>query len=792
MKSKRVLAGLLAAAAVAGCVQLTPALAAGSASSFSDITDASVAEAAEFLRMMGVVSGKPGGAFDPTGTLTRAEFCKMVVTAQGRGDEEPSQRGRTIYLDVGPGYWARGYINLASTSTATSGGGSGDGDGDKSGSSTPAASNALVGGVGNGTFQPDRPITYGEAVTILCRVLGYDVASAGGGDWFDGAMASASTAGLTDDLTLSGWDTLTRSQAATLFYNLYFSKPKGSTGEYLVSLGGKVEDSGVLLDVNAVADDGSSGAVQTTKTTYKTDRAMDPSMEGLEGKAVLDKDGKLLSFQPKTGTSQKTYSVSTATATEITAVGGAKLSVDPDAKAYQDGKETTYDKVYLNLKVGAPVVFHYGANGKLAYLFFPSAAVEDASSMVAKNKPNGSSDPFSSLAKSGNYVMYKNGALATAADIRQYDTAVWDASTGVMRISDLKLTGVYEAVKPSPESPVTVKVMGKEFPVLPSARGDMSSFKVGSRVTLLLTAEGTVAGAIPPNTASGGSVGIATVSKNAASVKLLGSDITVTGELYGDADSNAARYGDKLVTVSSNSVGKLSLSVVTGRDAVGALDVGGRKLGDKTVADNVKVYDRVGDSAMVAVDYADISNITVPNDKIGFVQYDWAGRVSTLVLNDVTGDAYSYGYLAYVSGDTEKDEDGKVISVSPSKLSVRQGDSKGNEITAAQGTTTDAARTGIPGGVAVSGSGKVAAWVQLQSFGGVSRSAFDADAMTLTRTNAVWPVADNVQCYNKTTQTWFAPGKEGLNVLRAYSDNISAYYDKAIEDGGKIRMLIVE
>ena len=106
MRLKRLISCLLSAALLAGLLVFPPASASGSGG-FSDISDSTVADAAEMLRLLGVVDGTGGGAFNPGGTLSRAEFCKMTVEIMGRGAEEPAQRNRTIFTDVGPTYWAR-------------------------------------------------------------------------------------------------------------------------------------------------------------------------------------------------------------------------------------------------------------------------------------------------------------------------------------------------------------------------------------------------------------------------------------------------------------------------------------------------------------------------------------------------------------------------------------------------------------------------------------------------------------------------------------------------------------
>lgn len=304
MRLKRLISCLLSAALLAGLLVFPPASASGSGG-FSDISDSTVADAAEMLRLLGVVDGTGGGAFNPGGTLSRAEFCKMTVEIMGRGAEEPAQRNRTIFTDVGPTYWARGYVNLASSITI--GGTAGENGGTTGGT-------RLIMGVGDGTFRPNQAITYGEAVTILMRVLGYGSADvATGSNWYDGYVAVAQSSGLADGLSLGGAATLTRGQAAILFYNLLFTEPKDSDQVYLTTLGGSLEDNVVVLSTDATADDGTTGSVLTTSGTYKTDRVSFPGeLNGTRGQLVLDKNKKLLAVLPEEGSTFRSVTVMAA------------------------------------------------------------------------------------------------------------------------------------------------------------------------------------------------------------------------------------------------------------------------------------------------------------------------------------------------------------------------------------------------------------------------------------------------------------------------------------------------
>ena len=119
MKFKRLISWLLASA-LAASLAVMPIGAAGT-SSFGDISDRETAVNADILRLMGVVSGTGGNQFNPNGTLTRAEFCTMVVKFMQQGDQVPIHATRTIFSDVTSKHWAQGYVNLAASLTVKDG-----------------------------------------------------------------------------------------------------------------------------------------------------------------------------------------------------------------------------------------------------------------------------------------------------------------------------------------------------------------------------------------------------------------------------------------------------------------------------------------------------------------------------------------------------------------------------------------------------------------------------------------------------------------------------------------------
>ncbi|SCJ83562.1 S-layer protein [uncultured Flavonifractor sp.] len=792
MKIKRFLAGLLAAALVCGLMVVVPASAATggtSTSGFTDITDPAVAEAAEVLRLLGVVNGTGGTSFNPGGTLTRAEFCKMAIEIMGKGEEASAQMNRTIFLDVKGDHWARGYINLAASTRlgATEEGGGGE---------------MLMVGVGDGTFRPNQTITFAEAVTIMMRILGYtasDVAS--GSSWYSGYLSSAAVIGLTDGVSLTWNSTITRGQTAILFENMLYTNPKGAETPYLTQLGGSITDEAVIISLDATAADGTASCILTTGSAdpYKTNHVpFDSTLAGARAKLVLDKNSKVIAIMPSEGGTQRTTSVVSAEINSVTVSGGEKLDVPPTTTVYRESGETTYKDIYLNLKTGSPLVLHYGVTGKLEYLYLPSnLAAEEAA--VAKGTVSG--NPFASLVGNDTgYQIVKNGLPATLSDIRQYDVATYDKASKTLYVSDLRLTGVYENVSPSPATPLTVTMMGATFPVLSSAYTDLSSFKIGDVITLLLTSDGQVAGAVSPSVAKSTTVGVVEMKGTNATVTPLadirdadGKKVVFSGATAYSEESAAQMQG-QLVTVSSTKLGMLSLSRLSGSGASGALDMSTRTLGSDKLADNVVLYERVGKGAPVEISFDQLTRTTVPADKITYVGKDYAGRVNFIVFDDVTGDQYTYGFAkkGTVTGGSSS------MSYSNTCVSVEIG----NDTYSDQLITGAAITENMPIGITASldeidGFHKLSNWVTLKAVENVPRSAFElneyinpeskAPIGTVTTRDMVLPVAGNVLCYNKTTKSWFA----SLDEARAYSDTLTIYYDRAPQEGGKVRLVVV-
>ena len=161
---------------------------------FPDVAeDADYANAVNTIAALGIVGGDDQGNFNPDNTITRAEFTKMICEAQAiKGD---AAKGATIFTDVAADHWASGYINMA-------------------------VGQNIINGMGDGTFAPESPVTYEQAIKMIVVALGYEPMAADRGGYPTGYMVVAQSMGVTKGVSAPAQtDAAKRSLIAELIYN---------------------------------------------------------------------------------------------------------------------------------------------------------------------------------------------------------------------------------------------------------------------------------------------------------------------------------------------------------------------------------------------------------------------------------------------------------------------------------------------------------------------------------------------------------------------------------------------
>lgn len=304
------------------------------------------------------------------------------------------------------------------------------------------------------------------------------------------------------------------------------------------------------------------------------------------------------------------------------------------------------------------------------------------------------------------------------------------------------LTGWYENASPNTAAPDTITVLGAQLSVAKEGLDSLRDFSIGDKISVTLNGDGEV---IAVEAASSGApvmAGILTSGNNSTVSVALSSGVTVSGELY------------------SGSTSTLS----------GSLDVAAGTLGELALSPDLAIYDQVEGNGVVEVSLSDILVDTVPASSIAYVSTDSAGQVNLLVLEDVTGSCYTYGFLE----KGEQTSGSGTMQYTNTTVTVDNGENNTAYITGMSFTD------GAVGGVVSTGEGKVASLVVLTAVEDLTRADFDGSDSV-----AGIPIASDVKVYNAVTETWVT-----LSQAKAFTDTFTAYYDREPEQGGQIRVIV--
>ena len=711
---------------------------------FSDVADQDTAIAVETLRLMGVLDGYGDGSFRPSAQLNRAQFCKMAVYAANGESELGLYRTVTVFPDVKPSHWAASYINMA------------------------AKGKNIISGYPDGKFHPERPVTVGQAVTILLRMLGYKDENVGG-VWPDSYMAVGATIGLTDGVGVNGNAPLTRGQAAKLFLNLLRAEKKDG-GSYLDSLG---QTRPAVLASSTAGNDGKSfktaGGETIALASGKTSSGI---LNGRQGTLLLNKSGKAVTFVPEAAGSNRTVTIATRTATQIVDTNGVKFTLKSDTKTYYNGEETTWSNASSWLHAGNTVTLSLDSYGTVTYVFVGGGSTSDAAVIIYEN---GSSVGFDAITGGmTGYSIYKNGSPAGLGDLRKYDVATYSSATNSIRVCDTRVTVYYEGCKPNPKEPSSITVLGGlELTVLPTAMESLSKFKPGDQMTLLLTEDGQVAGAVE---ASG-----TTARSNAVGIVRDGTVQLLCGTAKLEVKSSqAAELEGQIVRVSSNKNG-VTLSRLSGGTG-GDLDVDARKLGSKSLAESVMIFEN---GKEITLDQ--LTSGVIRSNDILYARTNWAGKVDLIVLGSTSGDTVYYGRaVVHQDADTRiwiPDEGHEDDDPSEGHGHYEtQGGKRSLEVQCGAGKSVGpyemryVVNTGdyVAVSVGTRGTEKYFSSVtKLAELRNIPNSAWSGST-AVTVGGRTYRVSADVPCFNKDTGTWMT-----LSEAHAYADISNLY----VKDG---------
>ena len=772
---------------LAGLIMVAPASAV-----FTDISDSRVSQTAAVLDALGIMQGVGGGSFAPGKALTRAQFCKLAVTAMGVTDVSP-YASYTIFPDVKHSHWAAPYINAAVRHPELK-------------------EKSIIRGYADGSFGPDKIVSYGEVCTMLLRMLGYKEEDVGP-FWPADYIAQAQAIGLTDGVTITdARAAVKRGDAAVLLLNALNTDKKGEEGSTLLDkvASSTVKDcilletgkthSGLAADAALFYEDG----VVDAESPRKTAGTLDSSMIGVYGTIVIGKgSSKVAVGVIPNGNKTETYEVVNAAADRIVTTNGT-LRPDRKTKLYisRDHAMNEYENAWANLQSGDTLTLYYNEYGVLQLMaVLPKTTAGAAHSFVY------------GLATSrripAEYTIIKNGAKIDASKLKKYDVVTLDAANRQAIVSDTKLSGKYQTDSTTYSHPSQVKILGKDFEVSSEAAATFKDMKLNDYITLLFDADGNVAAAYPKKDVSAEMQGIVTkIGEGKATVTLTNGltlrDIKIAENVKTDVMG-------RLVTVSQSGDGAdLIRRTLSGKTA-GNWSVAEGKLGSNAVSSKVRVYEEVLSGAPLnAINVSDIDLTSVPASQIKYTVQDNAGTVTNIVLGDVTGESWIYGigYGKKIKGNfyppadsgysdmqpEEQEEyqrkhpeyysytyavipkywqDGKMVDDKEYRVPSLPSGLNGNPIGIPRGYSTDESivNTSLD-------------TLKLTLIDTVKPSAFDGSSGVRTK-DGYYELAENIGVYVSEQNRFVS-----LQTAKSNYTSFRVYANKTAENGGKIRVIV--
>ena len=252
-------------------------------------------------------------------------------------------------------------------------------------------------------------------------------------------------------------------------------------------------------------------------------------------------------------------------------------------------------------------------------------------------------------------AVYRNEEAAASAELRQYDVYYYNENARTLWIYDVKAAGRITAVAPSAAAPTSVTVAGVEYAIgtseAASALSSLNGGGVGQVVTLLLGMDDEVVRVLTGAEADQVFYGV--VQSSARSLtETNGADVLqrvtvactdgVTRTV--NVDKSLSFPAGWLVEITVDENGE-SIRTLGEKQTAGAFSADGAALGDTPLAADVEILDTTGEGMAGTVRPSRLAGVTLAGDDVRYYTTNENGEIDRLILDNVTGDLWTYGVL---------------------------------------------------------------------------------------------------------------------------------------------------
>ncbi len=378
--------------------------------------------------------------------------------------------------------------------------------------------------------------------------------------------------------------------------------------------------------------------------------------------------------------------------------------------------------------------------------------------------------------------VYRNGSVAAASAVQNYDIVYWNAAMGTVWAYAKKATGPIQAIGPSGAAPSSVTVAGRTYSIETSsaayALSDLGQYHLGDTVTLLLGRSGGVAAVADVSASAGERVGVVTASERSSypdgsggaystqTVTLLATD----GQTYQYQTQGSYKTGSLVRATVAAQGGQVTLRGLNSASLSGKVNKDGTRLDKYAFAQEAEILD-ISEGRGAVLYPSRLAGLSLDHSEIKYYSLNPQGEIETLILNDVTGDAYQYGII------THFEETGEGMN----RFCSYQYDVGGVSYTLSGSTRFQA----IGGPVRILGDlsnpDRLYPLIQAQA-GQIVGSQFVSGSQKYT-------LSDSVAVYE------FRSGQYFLSSLARAEESqgsLTAWYDKAESDGGRVRIIVIK
>lgn len=471
---------------------------------------------------------------------------------------------------------------------------------------------------------------------------------------------------------------------------------------------------------------------------------------------------------------------------QLSKAGAVGLLDDVTAKqgqtlTRQDCVTLFYNLLLAETKAGAVYGTTLGYTVKNNEVDYATVVSADTKGPYVADNGGGLTLPFTPTA------VYVDGALSGQSQVKQYDVYYYNSGLRTVWVYTDRATGTLTDLSPSKTAPTSATVAGVTYSIGSSTASyklsSQGQFSQGDVVTVLLGMDGDIVDVVSAQNSETTYYGVVIASTKAASSSSTSSSSTTSAQAQTQVacsdgtvrtfyHSGGAQSVGKLVSVAVTQSGT-TLSAISKRSLSGTVNSAGTRFAGYSFADNVEILDTDGDGGYARIYPSRLAGYSLTDDDVLFYSLDSTGSIDCLILDEATGDTYTYAFVTQATSKT----DGNSLSGSYTYLQNGQSHSVSGQQTYSVkvgGARLTFSDNGALKGMRQLSSVNLTGLTSLTATAGSSKYALAEDVMVLLRDSGQ-------QGYYPTT----------LSAINSTDYSLVGWYDnQGASAGGRIRILV--